>query len=683
MAFRKSIATKLLVALCGVITLALGLLIFVVNRRMSQVAEEQAAQTVREVAGRHSALIKARLDEVMLPARIVAQALLVQKLTGVADRRVGDALLRKVVEENPDLLGIWTVWEPNAFDGKDASFVNTPASDATGRYLTYFNRGSGAIKLEASVDYQYTTLGGPSDYYLLPKTSGREFIMNPYSYVVACKPTLMTSAVVPIILDGKFLGVVGADRALDQLQQEISKIRPFETGHALLVSNNAVYVSHPSEQLLAKPLGTSPAETMMTNVLSGTSTATGRVHSELLQGQALEVVVPFQVGHTTTPWALAVFAPLDQVLAPAEELRRSTLMLGVAALGLLGLAVILVVRRATQPLGRISAVATRIADGDLTGELDHHSQDEIGILSDAFRSMQHRLAQVIGEVRTGASALSSASAQLSTMSQSLSNGTSEQSATAEEVAANLNRMSASIAQNADSSRRVEAIALKGAADAGECSRAVAETVEAMKQIASRISIIDEIAYQTNLLALNATIEAARAGDHGRGFAVVASEVRKLAEGSQASARQIIELAAKSVKVAERSGALLRELAPSIDTTARLVKDVAAVSGEQSSGVGQINQAMLSLNQSTQHNAASAEELSSMAEEMAAQAEGLHQLMGFFRVGGLPLPHETYPRAEGQGFAGEPASVRWVHASPPSSPAPSRPGEEGKSRFRAG
>jgi methyl-accepting chemotaxis protein len=192
-------------------------------------------------------------------------------------------------------------------------------------------------------------------------------------------------------------------------------------------------------------------------------------------------------------------------------------------------------------------------------------------------------------------------------------------------------MSSSITQNADTSRRVEAIALKGAADAAECSRAVSETVEAMRQIASRISIIEEIAYQTNLLALNATIEAARAGTHGRGFAVVASEVRKLAERSQVSAKEIIELTEKSVKIAERSGGLLRELAPSIGMTSQLVKDMAAASGEQSSGVGQINQAMLSLNGLTQQSASSAEELSSMAEELASQAESLLQLMGFFRV----------------------------------------------------
>jgi methyl-accepting chemotaxis protein len=653
MSLRNSLAARLLAALCTVIAVALGILIFAVNQRMSHVSEEQALQSAAQEAGRYSLVVKAKLDEVMLPARTAAQMFAAQKLTGLTDRRLGDASLKKILEDNPAFLGIWTVWEPNAFDGLDAKFVNTPGTDTTGRYLTFWHRGAGTIKLEASADYQHETLGGPSDWYLLPKKSGREIIMNPLVYPVDGKPTLLTSVVVPVLLDGKFLGVVGADLSLEQIQQEVAQLQPFGTGHAFLISNNASFVSHPSADRRGKPIGTSPAEELMKSTLSSASVASARVYSEILNSEAIEVVVPLSVGRTTTPWVLAVFAPLDKVLAPARALSQFTLLLGVLALAALGAAAIVVVRRVTKPLELISSFATRIAGGDLTGKLEIQSEDEIGILADSFRSMQARLAQVIGEVRAGAAALSSASAQLSTMSQSLSSGTSRQAETTEEVTSNLARMNASILQNAESSRRVETLALKGAADAGECTRAAAETIDAMKEISSRISIIEEIAYQTNLLALNAAIEAARAGTHGRGFAVVASEVRKLAEGSQTSAKQIVALASRSVSVAERSGELLAELAPSINQTSQLVKDVAAMSHEQSSGVSQISKAMLGLNQSTQHTASAAEELSGMAEEMASQAESLLQLMGFFRLAGTRLHGEAPPRSGGQSSADSP------------------------------
>ena len=628
MAYSKSLATKLLVALGSVISIALALLVLVISRQSSSVAEEQANQLATQLAERYARMVNAELDAAFVPVRTLAQTLAAQKLAGSADRRLADAALNRVAEANPKVLGIWTTWEPNAFDGLDAKYVNTPGSDATGRFISNWSRGSGHVQVEPNIEYETEGVG---DYYLLARKTKRETIVNPYLYPVGGRPTLITTITVPIVLDGKFVGTVGADLSLEQIQKLVSEITPFETGYAMLVSNNGSFVAHPSQERRAKQLDASPAEALVKTALSRTTALSGQVPSEVLGARAIEVVVPIHIGETATPWALAVFAPLDQVLAPARELREFTVMLGALALLTLGGAVLLVIRRITRPLELISSVATRVATGDLTTRLDHRSEDEIGVLADAFRSMRDRLAQVIGEVRDGAAALSSAASQLSETSQSLSSRASEQAATFEEMTSRLEGMSESIVKNADNSRRVESIASKGAADAQKSSRAVAGTVEAMKQIASRISVIEEIAYQTNLLALNAAIEAARAGDHGKGFAVVASQVRKLAEGSQTAARQISTVASDSVKIAEQSGALLQALVPSIDTTSHLVKDVAATSSEQSSGVGQLNRAMIGLNEVSQQNAAAAEELSSTAEEMAAQAESLLQLVGFFQV----------------------------------------------------
>jgi methyl-accepting chemotaxis protein len=332
--------------------------------------------------------------------------------------------------------------------------------------------------------------------------------------------------------------------------------------------------------------------------------------------------------------------------AKAAAARARAAALGVGAASIV-LALVLgawITRMITVPLREGVQVAERLAEGDLTTRIEVRSKDETGQLLQAMKAMLEKLRQIVGEVQTAASSLTAASGQVSSTSESLSQGTSEQAASVEETTSSLEQMNASIAQNAENSRQTEQMALQGAKDAEESGRTVLQTAAAMKDIAERVSIIEEIAYQTNLLALNAAIEAARAGEHGKGFAVVATEVRKLAERSQAAAKEIGALSASSVQVAERSGKLLEALVPAIRKTTDLVQEVAAASREQASGVAQINNAMGQVGQVTQRNASASEELASTAEEMASQAESLQQLMTFFVVDGSRETQWTAPRA---------------------------------------
>jgi methyl-accepting chemotaxis protein len=275
-------------------------------------------------------------------------------------------------------------------------------------------------------------------------------------------------------------------------------------------------------------------------------------------------------------------------------------------------------------------VVNKIATGDLNISVITRADDHTSMLA-GIKKMAEQLGDVISEVRSSADALSSASIEVNTTAQSLAKGASIQAASIEETSASMEQMSASIMQNNENASVTDGMAQKSAHDAVNGGEAVSATVNAMKKIAERISVIDDIAYQTNLLALNAAIEAGRAGEHGRGFAVVASEVRKLAERSQIAAQEIGQLASESVKGAELAGKLLQNIVPSIRKTADLVQEIAAASSEQTAGANQINHAIAQVNQTMQQNAASSEQLSSTSEEMSVQAMRLQDAMTYFKL----------------------------------------------------
>ncbi len=293
-------------------------------------------------------------------------------------------------------------------------------------------------------------------------------------------------------------------------------------------------------------------------------------------------------------------------------------------------------RSLTTPIKKMVLALSDLAEGDLSKSLDDGltvRKDEIGTLALALEKTSDGIHKIVQEVKGASENVAAGSRQLAQGTQTMAQGATEQAAAGEEVSSSMEQMGANIKQNSDNALQTGKIASKAAEDAKIGGAAVQETVAAMKDIATKIGIIEEIARQTNLLALNAAIEAARAGEHGKGFAVVASEVRKLAERSQKAAGEIGSLSVSSVQIAEKAGAMLAKIVPDIQKTAELVEEIAASSGEQNSGAEQINKAIVQLDQVIQQNAASVEELSATAEELNSQAERLEQTVGFFKIDG--------------------------------------------------
>jgi methyl-accepting chemotaxis protein len=329
---------------------------------------------------------------------------------------------------------------------------------------------------------------------------------------------------------------------------------------------------------------------------------------------------------------------LDAIILPIEEGNR---VLGLVSLGNLHETVTIdchgdhqnmrdTINALVESLRKTATVADRIAEGDLT--IEHRALSDEDQLGSALVAMIDRLRTVVGSTSVAAENVSTGSRQLAASSEQVSQGATEQAASAEEASASMEQMAANIKQNADNAAQTEKIARQSSRDAEASGQAVEKAVNAMRTIAEKIGIVQEIARQTDLLALNAAVEAARAGEHGKGFAVVASEVRKLAERSQSAAAEIVSVSSETVKVATDAGEMLARLVPDIRRTAELVTEISAACREQDIGASQINEAIQQLDKVTQMNAAASDQISSTSEELASQAEDLQHSIAFFRIG---------------------------------------------------
>ena len=642
-----SLRTKLLLMVVGVVLAGFAATVVSLTRQAGQLQEKTALMYAEELATRNAAQIGAELNATMTAARTLAQSLAGLKASGRADRAQADALLKSVLEGSPQFLGVWTAWEPDAFDGRDAEFAGKPGHDASGRYIPYWNRGSGVASVEVLVDYDKP---GAGDYYQLPKRSGQETLIEPYKYTVAGKEVLITTTSVPIVVGGRFVGVAGIDVALSSLQDKVGAIRVYDTGYASLLSAGGLFVGDRDPANVGRELTAADEREPLNASLRDGRVVRVNHEDPRLDTEVTRIYVPVSVGKDRSLWAFAATVPQDHILAEVNALRVTAWTLGAISVALVSLGLLWALQRLVlRPLGgepaEAVAVSERVARGDLGQPVPVRPGDQHSLMAQLAR-MQRDLAGVVARVRQGAEAVATASSEISQGNQDLSGRTEGQASALEETAASMEQLGTAVGQNAGHAREADQLARSASELAEQGGAAVQRVVDTMgdinagsRKIADIIGVIDGIAFQTNILALNAAVEAARAGEQGRGFAVVASEVRHLATRSAQAAHEIKALIGSSVDSVDQgtvlvneAGQTMREVIASIQKVSRLMSDISTASGEQSAGVGQVGEAVVQLDQTTQQNAALVEQMAAAANSLRQQADELVSTVSVFRLG---------------------------------------------------
>ncbi len=594
---KMKLSTRMITLISSVAFVTFATTISFVSYKASNMSSKQALEYSEQLAYRFSGVVNSELSTAMHTARATAKTMEgMIKDDAIPSRSVIDNILVKILDDNDKFIGIWTCWEPDALDGKDSEFANTPGHDSTGRFIPYWNRSPGHIAKEALVNY---ATPGDGDYYLTPRDSGHEVIFEPYKYPVGGKEILLTSVAVPIFKNSKCVAVIGIDYAVGEFDKLVASIKPFETGNAALISNSGFYAANPDSSKSGSNIGDSEQWTAAKAAIKNGESFICDDFSETIGTNVKRIMVPVNIGKTNTPWSFLVNVPVDKVLKDARAIMYTTILLGSISLLTLIVVVFFISQSISNPIHRI-----------------------------------------VTQLNRGSDEVTTASNQISNSSQGLAQGATEQAARLEETSASLEEVASMAKKNSENSLLANTLANQANTAADKGTQSMDKMINAINMIQKSseetskiIKAIDEIAFQTNLLALNAAVEAARAGEAGKGFAVVAEEVRNLAMRSAEAARNTSTMIEESVTNANNGVTISTEVAQSLEEISEVVKkvdniirEITAASQEQTNGIEQVNAATTEMGRVTQSNAASAEESASASEELSAQAKQMNDIV---------------------------------------------------------
>lgn len=541
------------------------------------------------------------------------------------NRNTVTSIVKNVLATLPDAENLGVYWEWNIFDGKDDALKDHPLYKKWyGRFVTFFAKTDSSIinDLKFEVDEkQYETV----------RKTKNITTFSPENKTINGKKKMVLPIYIPILNNEEFLGCVITYINIDfinQLCQNVKDSIKFPMNMSIFDNNSTMIASTQIKNCIGKKISETIGkefenQDIFINNFYQTKSDTTYNYAEIIN-----------VDQNNTKWALIYITKEKYIMTSVKDRVKNAIILGIWIMLIVTIASIFLGYRIGEPIKLILNYCRQLNEGNLNIKCNFKLlfNNEVTFLYNAFDTMTKRIRSIIEEVKKSSASINSSGKQLAKSAAMMASGANQQASASEQVSAAMEDMTTGIKKNSENSQQTDKITKKVVQSVLIANKSVSQTVDAMRTITERVSVINEIAGKTDLLAVNAAIEAARAGESGKGFAVVASEIRKLAEKSQAAAKEIDQLSEVGVRQAENSGKLLEILVPEINKTSNLVQEITASSIEQNNNAIQINNALQQLNDITQQNAATAEQLATGAEESQSQAENLDSIMAYFHFG---------------------------------------------------